>query len=50
MNTTPDWMHGGHGHERPHDSLEISLVGVIAWIAAIAILADALYLAQRFWG
>lgn len=50
MNTTPDWMHGGESDPGPSDSLGVSLLGVIAWIAAIAILADALFLAQRFLG
>jgi hypothetical protein len=50
MSTTPDWMHGGENEPRPPESQAISILGVIAWIAGIAILADALYLAQRFLG
>lgn len=50
MNTTPDWMHGGESEPKPSNALDVSILGIVALIAGIAVLADALFLAQRFLG
>jgi hypothetical protein len=50
MNTTPDWVRGGETGERPTAGLDLSVLGVIAWIAGAVLTADLLFLAERFLG
>jgi hypothetical protein len=50
MSYTPHWLNedetgADEGHPR-----EFSLIGVIAWIVAIVVTADCLFVAQRFFG
>jgi hypothetical protein len=40
MNTTPDWMHGGESEPTASDSQGVSILGVVAWIAAMAVIAE----------
>lgn len=50
MSYTPEWMHGGESDSKPADAPGISMLAVIGWIAAIAVTADLLFVAQRFLG
>jgi hypothetical protein len=50
MSATPEWLHGGGPEAELVDGPTVSIVGVIAWIAAIVVIADVLFLAQRFLG
>jgi hypothetical protein len=50
MSCTPDWVRGGETDARPTNSLGLSVFGVIAWIAGIVVIANLLFLAQRFLG
>ncbi|MDR3512552.1 MAG: hypothetical protein P4L73_13035 [Caulobacteraceae bacterium] len=50
MSCTPEWMHGGEADSKPTDAPSISILTVIGWIAAIAVTADLLFVAQRFLG
>lgn len=45
----PDWLHGV-GHEHDGSGSEVSIVGVVAWIAAMVVAANLLFVAQRFLG
>jgi hypothetical protein len=50
MGHTPDWLRGEPDLEHRAHTGGISMWAVIAWLAAIAITADALFLAQRYIG
>jgi hypothetical protein len=50
MSATPDWLHGGRSDEAGNESTGISVLGLMAWIAALTAIAEALYLAHRFLG
>jgi hypothetical protein len=50
MSLTPHWPHDEQTDEAASDARNISILGVIAWIAAIAVIADLLFVAQRYWG
>ncbi len=48
MSSTPDWMRG-EPEAKPRED-RVSILGIMAWIAAIAIIADLLFVAQRYLG
>ncbi len=48
MSLTPDWLRGEP--DRPQEQPKVSIVGVLAWIVAIALIADLLFVAQRYIG
>jgi len=48
MTSTPDWMQGEP--DKPQGQPKMSILGVLAWIAGIAIIADLLFVAQRYIG
>jgi len=51
MSGVPDWMRDDAQHpEMVRDAHWITILGVIACIAGITVIADCLYLAQRFIG
>jgi hypothetical protein len=50
MSSAPHWLHDEPADEAASRARSISILGVIAWIAAIAVLADLLFVAQRYWG
>jgi len=50
MSYTPHWHDGGETDSKQTPSQDISLLAVIAWIAAIVVTADCLFVAHRFLG
>ncbi len=51
MSSVPDRLRGDEQDpEMVRDAHWITIMGVIAWIAGIAVIADCLYVAQRFLG
>ena len=51
MSSVPDWLRDDEQDpEMVRDAHWITIMGVIAWIAGIAAIADCLYVAQRFLG
>lgn len=51
MSSVPDWLRDDdQDPEMVRDAHWITILGVVAWIAGIAALADCLYVAQRFVG
>jgi hypothetical protein len=48
MSSTPDWLRDEP--DQPQEQPRVSIVGVLAWIVAIAIIADLLFVAQRYIG
>ena len=47
MSSAPHWLHDEPVKEP--GSKSVSILGVVAWIAAIAVIADLLFVAQRYW-
>jgi hypothetical protein len=50
MSSAPHWLHDEPVAKAASDAPSTSILGVVAWIAAIAVLADLLFVAQRYWG
>ena len=50
MSIIPHWRDDEQDPESVRDAHWISILGVMAWIVAIAVIADCLYLAERFVG
>jgi hypothetical protein len=48
MSLTPDWLRGEP--DKPQEQPKVSIVGVLAWIVGIAVIADLLFVAQRYIG
>ena len=51
MSNVPDWLNGDEQDpEAVRDAHWLTMLGVMAWIVGIAVIADCLYLAERLVG